>query len=187
MEYFLHVNEVVRKGVRSITMENSIKIIRSATRKKTVSAKLVNGVLEVRVPVGISDKELQGIIDELQKRLQKKQRKRQLNKTGDLARRAQDLNQRYFNGELKIKKVEYVTNQERRWGSCTTTNGTIRISDRVAKLPEWVVDCVLIHEMAHLKVPNHSKEFWELVNRYPLAERARGYLMALGLDEDEQS
>ena len=170
-----------------MTKEHSIKIIRSAKRKKTISAKLVNGVLEVRAPAGVPDEELQEIIDKFQERMQKRQRKRQLNKTGDLGRRAQELNQRYFNGELKIKKVEYLTNQEKRWGSCTTTNGTIRISDRVAKLPEWVVDCVLIHEMAHIKVPNHSNEFWALVNRYPLAERARGYLMALGLDEEEPS
>lgn len=161
-------------------MELSIKIIRSVRRKKTVSAKLVNGVLEVRAPAGISDKELQRIIDNFQKRLQNSQRKRQLNKTSDLAHRAQELNQRYFNGELRIKKIEYVTNQEKRFGSCTTTSGIIRISDRLARLPKWVVDYVLIHEMAHLKVPNHSREFWALVDRYPLAERARGYLMALG-------
>jgi predicted metal-dependent hydrolase len=165
-------------------MECSIKIIRSARRRKTVSAKLVNGVLEVRVPAGISDKELQPIIDNLQRRLQERQRKRQLNETSDLARRAQELNQRYFDGELRIKRIEYVTNQEKRFGSCTTTSGIIRISDRVARLPEWVVDYVLIHEIAHLKVPNHSREFWALVNRYPLAERARGYLMALSLAEE---
>ena len=160
-------------------MEYPINIVRSARRKKTVSAKLLNGVLEVRAPASISDKDLQPIIENLQKRLRDRQQKRQLNKEGDLARRAQELNQRYFHGELTIRKIEYVTNQDKRFGSCTTTSGVIRISHRLAGLPKWVVDYVLIHEMAHLKVPNHSKAFWSLVNRYPLAERARGYLMAL--------
>jgi len=165
-------------------MDYSIKIVRSARRKKTVSAKLLNGVLQVQAPASISDKELQPIIENLQKRLQDRQQKRQLNERGDLVSRAQELNQRYFQGELTIKKIEYVTNQDKRFGSCTTTRGVIRISHRLARLPEWVVDYVLIHEMAHLKVPNHSKAFWSLVNRYPLAERARGYLMALSLMEE---
>jgi predicted metal-dependent hydrolase len=161
-------------------MEYPIKIVRSARRKKTVSAKLLNGVLEIRAPASISDKDLEPIIENLQKRLQDRQQKRQLNEEDDLVSRAQELNQRYFRGELTIGKIEYVTNQDKRFGSCTTTSGVIRISHRLAGLPKWVIDYVLIHEMAHLKVPNHSKAFWSLVNRYPLAERARGYLMALG-------
>ena len=168
-------------------MEPSIKIIRSANRKKTVSARLVNGVIEVRTPKNISDKELERIVNELKERIQKQQKKRQLNKSEDLESRAQELNKRYFNGELKFQKIEYVTNQQKRLGSCTTFNGTIRISDTVAQLPRWVSDYVLVHELAHLKIPNHSKEFWKLVNVYPLTERARGYLMALSvLDERKE-
>jgi predicted metal-dependent hydrolase len=165
-------------------MEYPIEIIRSARRKKTVSARLVNGTIEVRAPAAISERDLQPIIDNLRKRLQKQQRKRQLNETGDLQRRAQELNQRYFHGELRIRKIEYVTNQEKRLGSCTASRGTIRISHRMAGLPKWVVDYILVHEIAHLKEPNHSRKFWALVNRYPLAERARGYLMAINLEEE---
>ena len=165
-------------------MKYPIKIIRSARRKKTVSARLVNGKIEVRAPAVISERDLQPIIDNLRKRLQEQQRKRQLNETGDLQRRAQELNQRYFHGELKIRKIEYVTNQEKRLGSCTASRGTIRISHRMAELPKWVVDYILVHEIAHLKEPNHSRKFWALVNRYPLAERARGYLMAINLEEE---
>lgn len=165
-------------------MEYPIKITRSTRRKKTVSAKLVNGVFEIRAPADISDRDLEPIINNLQKRLQKRQRKHQLNETDELERRAQQLNQRYFSGELRIRRIEYVTNQEKRFGSCTIANGNIRISHQIAHLPKWVIDYVLVHEMAHLRVPDHSKAFWALVNSYPLTERARGYLMAVSQKKD---
>ncbi|GAB1642948.1 hypothetical protein KRMM14A1259_33710 [Krasilnikovia sp. MM14-A1259] len=72
--------------------------------------------------------------------------------------------------------VRWVTNQNGRWGSCTPDDGTIRISHRIQEMPDWVIDYVLLHELAHLVVPSHSARFWDLVNRYPRAERARGYL-----------
>ena len=78
----------------------------------------------------------------------------------------------------------YVTNQHTRYGSCSPAEGTIRISADLAGMPGWVRDYVLVHELAHLLEANHSPAFWSLVNRYPLAERARGYLMAKGMDEE---
>ena len=64
-------------------------------------------------------------------------------------------------------------------GSCTFTDGAIRISRRAAALPDWVIDYLLMHELAHLEHSDHGPAFHELENRYPLSERARGYLMAL--------
>ena len=72
--------------------------------------------------------------------------------------------------------VSWVGNQQHRWGSCTPSTGAIRLSDRLRRLPGWVVDYVLVHELAHLIEPSHSARFWSLVARYPQAERARGYL-----------
>jgi predicted metal-dependent hydrolase len=72
--------------------------------------------------------------------------------------------------------VRWVTNQNGRWGSCTPADGTIRISHRLRDMPDWVIDYVLLHELAHLVVPSHNERFWALVGRYPRAERARGYL-----------
>jgi len=62
--------------------------------------------------------------------------------------------------------------------------GAVRVSRRLADFPPWVLDYVLVHELAHLAEADHSPAFWALVARYPLAERARGFLMAKGLEED---
>ncbi len=161
-----------------------IKIIRSKRRKKTVSAREVDGYFVVRAPAGMSDAELQLIIKNLQKRWQKRQVKERLDdKT--LHRRAQELNRQYFGGKLKWKSIKWVTNQNRSFGSCTPTNGAIRISHRLATMPTFVRDYVITHELAHLLEANHSSKFWKLVNRYPKTERARGYLMAVGWEAIE--
>jgi len=72
--------------------------------------------------------------------------------------------------------VRWVSNQNRRWGSCTPADRSIRLSTRLQSMPAWVVDYVLIHELAHLVEPAHNAAFWALVHRYPKAERAEGYL-----------
>jgi predicted metal-dependent hydrolase len=95
------------------------------------------------------------------------------------------LNERYFNGRFHWQSIRYVSNQNGRFGSCTPSRGTIRLSDRLVAMPTWVRDYVIVHELAHLEEANHGPRFWQLVNHYPLAERARGYLMAIGLEEME--
>ena len=95
-----------------------------------------------------------------------------------LERRAQELNRRYFDGRLRWSSIAFAE-QQSRWGSCTFTAGVVRISSRAAALPRFVLDYLLMHELAHLEEPGHGPRFWVLVNRYPLTERARGYLMAL--------
>ncbi|RMG95275.1 MAG: M48 family peptidase [Chloroflexi bacterium] len=159
-----------------------IEIIRSTRRRKTVSAELKNGVLVVRAPANMSEAELQPIVEKLQARMQRRVRRGPLSDEA-LAARAQALNEKYFNGRLQWQSIRFVTNQNTRFGSCTPAKGTIRISHRVARMPDWVLDYVIVHELAHLEEANHGPDFWALVNRYPLTERARGYLMAVGLED----
>lgn len=160
-----------------------VEIIRSKKRQKTVSASLKSGVLVVRAPARMSDAELVPIIENLQKRLERKV-KPAPRSDDQLEKLAQLLNKSYFQGELRWQSIRYVNNQAKRFGSCTPSRGTIRLSRRLAAMPDWVLKYVMVHELAHLKEANHGPGFWRLVNRYPLTERARGYLMAIGLEED---
>jgi len=161
-----------------------VVVTRSPRRTRTVSARLMDGVLQVSIPSYMTPEEEQEWVERMRQRVQKKWREDELNADGDLLKRTQELNQRYFKGELRFASVRYVTDQTTRLGSCTPDRGTIRISDRLLRVPGWVRDYVIIHELAHLLQPNHSPAFWRLVNRYKLAERARGYLMALGMETD---
>ena len=171
--------------VKSSGPEWPVKVIRSHRRKRTISAELKNGVLVVRAPAAMTDAELYPHIESLRKRLAKKKVRGQSPRSDDeLVRLAKALNDRYFKGVLEWQSIRYVSNMQKRYGSCTPNLGTIRISDRLASMPKWVLEYVLVHELAHLLEANHGPNFWALVSRYPLAERARGYLMAVGLDSE---
>lgn len=161
-----------------------IEIIRSANRTKTASARLVDGKLVVRVPAGISPEEERELVSKLMPRVLKAHRRQRPAALPDLKRRAAELNKAYFGGKLRINDIKWVGNQEKRYGSCTPSTSTIRISDRIASMPLWVLDYVIMHELAHLLEANHSSRFWRIVARYPLTERARGYLIAVQLEGD---
>ncbi|MBN1640680.1 MAG: M48 family metallopeptidase [Anaerolineae bacterium] len=162
-----------------------VEVIRSQRRVKTLSARVVDGVIQVRAPAHLSDAELAPMIEQLKAKLERRAAKAKLDDAA-LERRAQALNRACFDGALEWRSIRWVTNQGKRYGSCTTDRGTIRISHRVAEMPAFVRDYVIVHELAHLQEPHHGATFWALVNRYPRAERARGYLMALGLEPLEE-
>ena len=153
-----------------------IKVIKSWRRHRTASARIKNGVLYIRLPALIPPFQAEKIINQFKKSLQKKQR---TPSSADLAKRAQILNQRYFNSQLKYVSIYWSANQNSLHGSCSPRRGAIRISAKLKKVPKWVLDAILVHELTHLLVPAHGKKFWQIANRYPLMERARGYLMAL--------
>jgi len=162
-----------------------IKVIRSPDRKKTIQAKLIGETIVVYLPCGMHREEERKIIERMKKKIENKRLKRNINKDDYLIKRFAEFNNRYFQGILNVNTIEFVTNQESRRGSCTPSNGTIRLSHKLLDMPKWVLDYVLMHEMSHLLHPDHSKAFWEKVSDYKYAERARGFLMAKGMEKDE--
>jgi hypothetical protein len=155
-----------------------VEVVRSARRRKTVQARQVNGVLRVSIPATMTKVEEERWVSEMVRRMERKRATDEL----DLTLRARDLAGRY---DLpRPDSIRWVTNQEWRWGSCTPSEGAIRISDRLVGEPGWVLDYVIVHELAHLRIRDHGARFWALVARYPKAERARGFLIARGMDGD---
>jgi len=149
-----------------------VRVVRSARRRKTVQARLVDGCLEVRIPARMSEREEAHWVEQMQRRFLRQADAERI----DLDRRATALARRY---DLPApSSIRWVSNQRHRWGSCSPWNGEIRISDRLAGWPVWVLDYVIVHELAHLREAGHGPRFQALVDRYPRAERARGFLIA---------
>ncbi len=147
-----------------------VEVIRSARRRKTVSARRVDGVVRVSIPATMSRAEEKRWVAEMVRRLDRSAAGSGI----DLAERAADLAERH--GLPEPRSIRFVDNQGLRWGSCTPSEATVRISSKLVTEPAWVLDYVIVHELAHLVVPGHGRKFWDLVGRYPMAERARGWL-----------
>jgi len=75
-----------------------------------------------------------------------------------LAERATRLAQRFA---LRFNRLS-ITGARTRWGSCGA-NGSLNFTWRLVMAPEDVIDYVVIHELAHLRLRNHSRKYWELV------------------------
>lgn len=159
-----------------------VKVIRSRKRVRTISAIPEGNVLVVRAPEHVSKKDLDPIIKDLREKWLRVRKPKVSDES--LNRRAEVLNRMYFQGRLNWKSLKWVNNMRERHASCTPQYKTIRISSDVAKMPKFVQDYIIIHELAHLIEDNHGPRFWKLCERYPLTERARGYLMAVDTSEN---
>lgn len=147
--------------------------------KKTVRWTVQDGRVEIRAPRRIARRELDKIVDDVIARVRKSRARARKRNDIDLQARAEGINQRYFGGELRWNSIRWVDNMEKRLGSCTSggpTDGDIRLSSRMRGWPEYVVDYVIAHELAHRRHANHSRAFWDYLARYPQIERARGFI-----------
>jgi predicted metal-dependent hydrolase len=160
------------------TRKPVVEVRRSQRRRRTVSAYRDGERVVVLIPDRFSRAEETEWVERMLARLAA--REERIRRTdNELEQRARRLTNRYlaeYANRVNPASVRWVTNQNGRWGSCTPDDGTIRISHRIQEMPEWVIDYVLLHELAHLIVPSHNTRFWDLVARYPRSERARGYL-----------
>lgn len=157
-----------------------VTVIRSPRRRKSAQARLVDGVLVVRIPARSSKAEEARLVAQFRRRFEREAAAGQV----DLTVRAARLARRH--GLPKPTEIRWVSNQAHRWGSCSPDTGVVRLSDRMAAFPTWVIDHVIVHELAHLVERGHGPAFQELAHRYPLAERAEGFLIAKagGTDPD---
>jgi len=157
-----------------------VEVTRSARRRRSVSAQLVGDALQVSIPQWMSRHEEERSVADMVRRF-----KRRIATTDiDLTARARTLAKTY--SLEKPEHIEWADNLTAVWGLCTPADRHIRISNRLAGFPSWVLDYVIVHELAHLHVHNHSPEFWKITHRFPKAERAIGYLMAKSGDTETE-
>ncbi|MGW2838105.1 M48 metallopeptidase family protein [Streptomyces sp. NPDC001493] len=152
-----------------------VEVRRSDRRRRTVSAYREGDRTIVLIPARMSEAEERRWVGVMLDKLAAQESRRVLG-DGALVERAASLSAQYLDGRARPASVRWVTNQNTRWGSCTPAEGSIRLSHRLQGMPEYVVDYVLVHELAHLLVPGHGPDFWRLLEAYPRTERARGYL-----------
>jgi predicted metal-dependent hydrolase len=180
------------RGLYTTTVRKPVvEVRRSSRRRRTVSAYRDGERVVVLIPAQFTGAEEREWVDRMVARLAARERRGHTDEA--LYERAQRLAERYLSEHPHAATpatVRWVRNQNGRWGSCTPADRSIRISERIQGFPDWVIDYVILHELAHLVVANHNAQFWALVARYPRAERARGYLegvsaaAGLGLSED---
>lgn len=153
----------------------AVEVRRSRRRVRTVSAWREGDRTVVAIPARFTRAQEREWVGRMVERLAAQERRRRPSDT-QLLTRAQELSRRYLGGRAVPSTVRWSSNQGRRWGSCTPSDGTIRISDRVRGMPRWVLDYVLLHELAHLLQPGHGPAFWAELTTYPHTQRARGFL-----------
>lgn len=156
-----------------------VEVRRSTRRRSTVSARVESGRIVLQMPATLRIAEEQHWVDSMVERVGAK-RARPGRSDAELLRRAETVAARYLEPvvgqRLAPGSVRWVTNMNRRWASCSTDSGAIRVSHRLQQMPEYVLDYVLVHELIHLVEPGHNKRFHALLAAYPLAERAEGFL-----------
>ncbi|HUX04069.1 MAG TPA: M48 family metallopeptidase [Acidimicrobiales bacterium] len=158
-----------------------VEIRASVRRKKTGTAHWSGSRIVVQIPARLRGRERRVFVDDLVTRLLNQ---RPQNAAGDasLEERAAVLAELYNDGVMAAS-VRWVSNQRTRWASCSPASKEIRVSSRLRQCPEWVIDAVLVHELAHLQEADHSPAFYEIAHRHPRQGESALYLegFALGL------
>jgi len=152
-----------------------VEVRRSKRRRRTVSAYREGDRIVVLIPASLTRRQEAEWVETMVARVERAEARRRPT-DDDLMRRAEALSRTWLEGRARPGSVRWVDNQRSRWGSCTPVDRTIRLSSRLRDMPGWVVDYVLVHELAHLLEAGHDARFWAWVDRYPHAERAKAWL-----------
>ncbi|WP_311212775.1 MULTISPECIES: M48 family metallopeptidase [unclassified Arthrobacter] len=159
-----------------------VVVRRSARRRRTVAAFWEDGKAVVAIPASFTKSQEREWVHRMLAKLKKQgeqrsgQGRRRPATDEVLAEHAAHLSRTYLGGRAIPTSVRWVSNQNSRWGSATPADGTIRLSNKLQSMPQWVIDYVLVHELAHLLVAGHNADFWKLVEAYPETQRAKAFL-----------
>lgn len=155
--------------------EGEIVVIRSTRRKKSISAYRQGGRIVISIPARLSKADERAIVPEMIAKIRDQEASKTLGEAQLAARIDQLLTE--LAPEITARPASVVWRPMReRWGSCTSVDRSIRISDRLKLAPEYALDYVLFHEAIHLQYFDHGEEFTEVLNRFEGSELASAYL-----------
>ncbi len=152
-----------------------IRVIRSSRRKRSISAYREQGAIVISVPAKLSNSKVSQVIPEMVEKILSREAREKISDS-ELFDRAHALLQRYLPEFIVTPASVTWRTMNERWGSCTTVDRTIRISDRLNGAPEYVVDYLLVHELIHLQVADHGPQFELLLARFEESDKASAYL-----------
>jgi len=157
-----------------------VKIIRSKRRYKSAGARIKNNVVEIRVPFWLSRAKTKIVANHFLAKMKKKRKKQS---DHFLQRRASRLIEKYFDNKIKDFSIIWSSRLTSTFGLCSPSKREIKISSRLKQSPSWVIDYLIIHELAHFLVSAHNKQFWSLVNRYLKTKQAKSFLKGIRFAE----
>jgi predicted metal-dependent hydrolase len=166
----------------------TVEVLRDGRLRTRIHWEWNGDHVRVRVPPRLPQRQIDQQVAEIVRDVKRRRAPGRAGADADLESLARQINAEYFNGEIAWHSIRWVSNMRKRLGSCTVggpRDGDIRISDRSKAWPRWVLEYVVAHELTHLKYPNHSKEFWAYVNRYPKAERAQGFILGIAFASEQ--
>jgi predicted metal-dependent hydrolase len=177
-------------GVEPGSDSIQVEVIRDGRLRTRLHWEWNGDRVRIRVPHRIPQQQLDQHVAEIVEQVKQKRAQVRGRADAELEAIARRVNRAYLGGEIAWHSIRWVSNMHKRLGSCTVsgpTRGDIRISDRLKGWPLWVLEYVIVHELTHIRYPNHSPDFWAAVHRYPQAERARGFVLGVAFQQEEDA
>lgn len=163
--------------------EGEIVVIRSPRRKRHISAYRQAGRIVISIPARLSKADERAIIPEMVAKIRAQEAARTPGEI-ELAQRIDELLTAHAPEISERPNSVHWRSMRQRWGSCTSVDGSIRISDRLKQAPEYVLDFLLFHESIHLRYADHGEQFQEVMDRFPEGAKAQAYLDGYEAAED---
>lgn len=167
-----------------------VEIVRDGRLRTRIHWEWNGNHVRIRIPRRLPQVQLDRHVAEIVEKVRRRRARVRARADKDLDAMARRINEACFGGEISWHSIRWVSTMRKRLASCTVggpTDGDIRISDRIKGWPGWVVEYVVAHELAHRRFPNHGKEFWAYVARYPESERARGFVLGVAFQSGEDA
>jgi predicted metal-dependent hydrolase len=171
----LSVEKTLEESTLPGITEGEIVVIRSNRRKKNVSAYRQGGRIVVSIPARMSKADERAMVPEMVAKIRAQEAVATMSEESLQIRAGQLLEEFAPEIVLRPASVNWRAMRER-WGSCTSLDRSIRISDRLKGAPDYVLDYVLFHEAIHLEHFDHGEQFKQLLARFPMEAQAEAYL-----------